>query len=68
MWGRLDKQSLENCLNMIVLALSVVMAGTGDLPTCRLLRGAPLCNRADAFTCFVHRGLLLPFRQTRWPG
>ena len=61
-WGRLDKQSLENCLNMIVLALSVVMAGTGDLPTCRLLRGAPLSPRASALTCYEHRGLLLAFK------
>ena len=66
MWGRLDKQSLENCLNMIVLALSVVMAGTGDLLTCRLLRGAPLRKRTSAFTCLVHQGLLLAFRQITW--
>ena len=38
-WGRVDKQSLENCMNTIALALSLVMAGTGDLETLRLLRG-----------------------------
>ncbi len=40
MWGRLDKQALENCMDVIALALSLVMAGTGDLETLRLLRGA----------------------------
>ena len=38
-WGRVDKQSLENCMNTIALALSLVMAGTGDLQTFSLLRG-----------------------------
>ena len=39
-WGRLDKQVLENCMDVIALALSLVMAGTGDLETLRLLRGS----------------------------
>lgn len=39
MWGRLDKQALENCMDVIALGLSLVMAGTGDLDTLRLLRG-----------------------------
>ena len=38
-WGRLDKHSLESCIGVVALALSVVMAGTGHLPTFKLLRG-----------------------------
>eukprot|EP00899_Mesostigma_viride_P028297 jgi/Mesvir1/8652/Mv02596-RA.1 len=33
-----DKASLETCLDTVALALSVVMAGTGDLKTLQLLR------------------------------
>ena len=39
-WGLLDKQALENCMGVIVMALATVMAGTGHLPTFKLLRGA----------------------------
>ncbi|KAK9828929.1 hypothetical protein WJX72_002853 [[Myrmecia] bisecta] len=38
-WGRLDKQALEVCVGSTALALAAVMAGTGHLPTMRLLRG-----------------------------
>ncbi|KAK9834947.1 hypothetical protein WJX84_010452 [Apatococcus fuscideae] len=41
-WGRLDKQALEACLDLVTLSLSVVMAGTGHLPTLKLLRGMRL--------------------------
>lgn len=40
-WGRLDKAALEACLCTAALALAAVMAGSGHLPTLRLLRGAP---------------------------
>lgn len=40
-WGKIDKQSLENCMNTIALSLSLVMAGTGDLQTFSFLRGKP---------------------------
>jgi anaphase-promoting complex subunit 1 len=36
--GRLDKQLLEGCLDCVVLALGLVMAGSGHLPTLRLLQ------------------------------
>ncbi|CAD7696275.1 unnamed protein product [Ostreobium quekettii] len=38
-YGRLDKQSIELSIDVCALALSAVMAGTGHLPTLRLLRG-----------------------------
>ena len=38
--GQVDKQALESCLGVCALALSVVMAGTGDLKTLKILRGA----------------------------
>ena len=41
-WQGLDKQALEGCLGVAALALGVVMAGTGHLPTLKLLRGMPL--------------------------
>ncbi|GLI61805.1 hypothetical protein VaNZ11_004310 [Volvox africanus] len=41
--GRLDRAPLEAALNVVVLALSVVMAGTGHLPTFHLLQA--LSNR-----------------------
>ncbi|KAK9863020.1 hypothetical protein WJX84_009707 [Apatococcus fuscideae] len=41
-WGRLDKQALEACLDLVALSLAVVMAGTGHLPTFKLLRGMRL--------------------------
>ena len=43
-WGRLDKAALEACLCTAALALATVMAGSGHLPTLRLLRGAPLVH------------------------
>lgn len=36
--GKLDRGVLEGCLDVVVLALSLVMAGTGHLPTFRLLQ------------------------------
>lgn len=39
-WGQLDKGALEACLCSVVLALATVMAGSGHLPTLRLIRGA----------------------------
>lgn len=41
-WRGLDKQALEGCLGVVALALGVVMAGTGHLPTLKLLRGMVL--------------------------
>ena len=38
-WRGLDKGALEGCLGVVALALGVVMAGTGHLPTLKLLRG-----------------------------
>ncbi|KAL3162204.1 hypothetical protein ABBQ32_009910 [Trebouxia sp. C0010 RCD-2024] len=37
-WRGLDKQALEGCLGVAALALGVVMAGSGHLPTLKLLR------------------------------
>ncbi|KAK9796665.1 hypothetical protein WJX73_002436 [Symbiochloris irregularis] len=37
-WGMLDKQALENCMGVVVMSLAIVMAGTGHLPTFKLLR------------------------------
>lgn len=54
-WGRVDKQSLENCMNNIALALSLVMAGTGDLQTLGLLRGSLYLLQAQVFA-----GKLMP--------
>ena len=39
MWSQVDKQVLESCLGVCALALSVVLAGSGNLDTLRLLRG-----------------------------
>lgn len=45
-WGRLERGALEACVCSIALALAAVMAGSGHLPTLRLLRGAPAaCSR-----------------------
>lgn len=38
-WGLLDKQALENCMGVLIMALAAVMAGTGDLRTFKLMRG-----------------------------
>ena len=38
-WGQLDRVALEQCVCAVALALAAVMAGTGHLPTLRLLRG-----------------------------
>ena len=44
-WRGLDRQALEGCLGVVALALGVVMAGTGHLPTLKLLRGgSPFLN------------------------
>ncbi|GMH41655.1 hypothetical protein BSKO_09565 [Bryopsis sp. KO-2023] len=37
-YGKIDKQALQTVCDVCALALSVVMAGTGHLPTFRLLR------------------------------
>jgi len=37
--GTIDKQGLEMCVGAAAVALSLVMAGTGHLPTLKLLRG-----------------------------
>nr|XP_043632201.1 anaphase-promoting complex subunit 1 [Erigeron canadensis] len=42
-----DRSTLETCLHLIVLSLSVVMAGTGHLPTFRLLKFMRCRNSAD---------------------
>lgn len=34
-----NRDLLEECLGSVLLALSVVMAGSGHLPTFKLLRG-----------------------------
>ncbi len=36
--GNLDRYTLEGCLEVVVLALALVMAGSGHLPTLRLLQ------------------------------
>jgi hypothetical protein len=41
-WGQVDKAAIETCICTVVLALATVMAGSGHLPTLRLIRGAPL--------------------------
>ena len=43
-WKGLDKHALEGCLGVAALALGVVMAGTGHLPTLKLLRGITPCS------------------------
>ena len=50
-WGRLDKQALEACLDVVALSLSVVMAGTGHLPTLKLLRGMSFAS--NNFTIYL---------------
>ena len=45
-WKGLDKQALEGCLGVAALALGVVMAGTGHLPTLKLLRGMSLAHHS----------------------
>ena len=54
-WGRLDKQALEACLDVVALSLSVVMAGTGHLPTLKLLRGSSIsfttCRTSSLAEC-----------------
>ena len=42
-WGKLDKQVLENCMGIVAVALSLVMAGSGHLPTLQLLQGTQSC-------------------------
>ncbi|KAK2985961.1 hypothetical protein RJ640_028279 [Escallonia rubra] len=42
-----DRGTLETCLHLVVLSLSVVMAGSGDLQTFRLLRFLRSRNSAD---------------------
>jgi hypothetical protein len=37
-----NKYLLEECLGSVLLALAVVMAGSGHLPTFKLLRGEPV--------------------------
>ena len=39
MAGKLDRQALEACAATAALALSLVLAGSGDLPAAKLLRG-----------------------------
>ncbi len=39
LYGVIDRLALESCVGLIALSLSVVMAGTGHLPTLKLLRG-----------------------------
>jgi hypothetical protein len=36
--GKLDKAIIENCISVVLLALSLVMAGSGHLPTFRLIQ------------------------------
>ncbi|XP_047149623.1 anaphase-promoting complex subunit 1 [Vigna umbellata] len=43
----IDRGTLETCLHLIVLSLSVVMAGSGHLQTFRLLRFLRIRNCAD---------------------
>ena len=50
-WGRLDKQALEACLDLVALSLAVVMAGTGHLPTFKLLRGIFHDHKTDVAPC-----------------
>lgn len=46
----INREVLESCAGSAALALSLVMAGTGDLATFKLLRGAlPAKNRACEF-------------------
>jgi hypothetical protein len=40
--GKLDKAIIENCISVVLLALALVMAGSGHLPTFRLLQVSPL--------------------------
>jgi hypothetical protein len=36
--GKLDKAVIENCISVVLLALALVMAGSGHLPTFRLIQ------------------------------
>ncbi|XP_068662507.1 anaphase-promoting complex subunit 1 isoform X2 [Aristolochia californica] len=47
-----DRPTLETCLHLIVLSLSVVMAGSGHLQTLRLLRYLRRRNSADGHASF----------------
>lgn len=42
-WGNLARASVESCLCIVALGLSLVMAGSGDLQTLKLLRGRGGC-------------------------
>ena len=56
--GQVDKQALESCLGVCALALSVVMAGTGDLETLKILRGVSR-QAPELWRC--HLPILCPF-------
>ena len=45
-----DRPTLETCIDVAALALSVIMAGTGHLGTLRLLRCAPHPLSAGRFS------------------
>ena len=59
----LDKQALENCMGVVVMSLAVVMAGTGHLPTFKLLRGGSallhMYARSDCHLC-THMHVCMP--------
>ncbi|KAJ0979367.1 hypothetical protein J5N97_014841 [Dioscorea zingiberensis] len=50
--AHVDRGTLELCLHLIVLSLSVVMAGSGHLPTFRLLRYLRSRNSAEGHINF----------------
>ncbi|KAH7677904.1 Anaphase-promoting complex subunit 1 protein [Dioscorea alata] len=50
--AHVDRGTLEICLHLIVLSLSVVMAGSGHLPTFRLLRYLRSRNSAEGHINF----------------
>ncbi|QDZ19822.1 subunit 1 of anaphase-promoting complex [Chloropicon primus] len=48
MCNRANKPTLEQCICILALALSLVMAGTGDLETFKLLRGLHMRDNAKS--------------------
>jgi anaphase-promoting complex subunit 1 len=49
--GLFNREVLETCAGNVALALSLVMAGTGDLPTLKLLRGTTCMHTACVSPC-----------------
>ena len=68
MWGLLDKQALENCLGVVLLAQSLVLAGTGHLQTFKLIRGAVTRFWHVTVSCVGAAPFMADAGQLAWVG